>query len=158
MLLNSLIVYGETFFSQFSYGTALTADELFECVWPFCGVGAEGVKRINVNYFVRIEANQFAKPISCHLYLSIPHENIRKPLVFLCFPGVSKDTSGMKWVKKYQSKKWLYKLPANIYLYKVNNRNTRKRCEICSKLTIETPHLFHIFFQCFYYWLWTSKC
>ena len=26
--------------------------------------------------------------------------------------------------------------PANIYLFKVNNRNTRKICEICSKLTI----------------------
>ena len=25
--------------------------------------------------------------------------------------------------------------PANIYLFKVNNRNTRKGCEICSKLT-----------------------
>ena len=24
--------------------------------------------------------------------------------------------------------------PANIYLFKVNNRNTRKRCEICSRL------------------------
>ena len=29
--------------------------------------------------------------------------------------------------------------PANIYLFKLNNRNTRKRCEICSKLTIKTP-------------------
>ena len=29
--------------------------------------------------------------------------------------------------------------PASIYLRKVNNRNTRKRCEICSKLTIKTP-------------------
>ena len=29
--------------------------------------------------------------------------------------------------------------PANIYLFKVNNRNTRKMCEICSKLTITTP-------------------
>ena len=29
--------------------------------------------------------------------------------------------------------------PANIYLFKVNNRNTRKRCEICSKLRIKTP-------------------
>ena len=29
--------------------------------------------------------------------------------------------------------------PANSYLFKVNNRNTRKRCEICSKLTIKTP-------------------
>ena len=28
--------------------------------------------------------------------------------------------------------------PPNIYLFKVNNRNTRKRFEICSKLTIKT--------------------
>ena len=27
--------------------------------------------------------------------------------------------------------------PAGIYLLKVNNRNTRTRCEICSKLTIK---------------------
>ena len=29
--------------------------------------------------------------------------------------------------------------PVGIYLFKVNNRNTRTRCEICSKLTINTP-------------------
>ena len=29
--------------------------------------------------------------------------------------------------------------PANIYLFKDNNRNTTKRCEICSKLTLKTP-------------------
>ena len=29
--------------------------------------------------------------------------------------------------------------PAGIYLFKVDNRNTRTRCEICSKLTIKTP-------------------
>ena len=28
---------------------------------------------------------------------------------------------------------------ANIYLFKVHNRNTRKRCKIGSKLTIKTP-------------------
>ena len=27
---------------------------------------------------------------------------------------------------------------SNIYLFKVDNRNTRKRCEICSKLKIKT--------------------
>ena len=47
--------------------------------------------------------------------------------------------------------------PNSIYLYKVNNRNTRKKCEICSKLTINTPerrlmflfltlNMFHRFF------------
>ena len=29
--------------------------------------------------------------------------------------------------------------PANIYLFKVNNRNIRKRCGIYSKSTIKTP-------------------
>ena len=30
-------------------------------------------------------------------------------------------------------------IPANIYLFKVNNRINMKRYEICSKLTIKTP-------------------
>ena len=32
---------------------------------------------------------------------------------------------------------------ANIYLFKVNNRNSRKRSEVCSKLTIKTPDRCH---------------
>ena len=28
----------------------------------------------------------------------------------------------------------------NIYLFKFNNRNTRKSCEICLKLKVEKPH------------------
>ena len=39
---------------------------------------------------------------------------------------------------KLSLKYYLYKIPANFYLFKVNYRNTRKRCEICSKLTIKT--------------------
>ena len=30
-------------------------------------------------------------------------------------------------------------IPARNYTFKVNNRNTRTRCDICSKLTIKTP-------------------
>ena len=33
--------------------------------------------------------------------------------------------------------------PANVYLFKVNNRNTRKRCEIGSKLTIKISEWRH---------------
>ena len=33
--------------------------------------------------------------------------------------------------------------PADIYLLEVNNRNTRTRSEICSKLTIKTPEQRH---------------
>ena len=32
----------------------------------------------------------------------------------------------------------------NTYFFKVNNRNTRKRCEICLKLTIKTPERRHL--------------
>ena len=31
------------------------------------------------------------------------------------------------------------KFPVGIYLLKVNNKNTRTRCEICTKLTIKAP-------------------
>ena len=56
-----------------------------------------------------------------------------------------------KWGKNMEN-------PANIYLFKVSNRNTRKRCETCAKLTIKTSirtllftvNVFHIFFYFIY--------
>ena len=33
----------------------------------------------------------------------------------------------------------LYLYPGSNYMFKVNNRNTRTKFEICSKLTIKTP-------------------
>ena len=40
--------------------------------------------------------------------------------------------------------------PADIYMLEVNSRNTRKRCEICSKLTAKIPERRQ--------WLKASKC
>ena len=34
-------------------------------------------------------------------------------------------------------------IPAGIYMFKVSNRNTTTRCEICLKLTIKTPERRH---------------
>ena len=34
---------------------------------------------------------------------------------------------------------FIEKFPANTYLFNVNNRNSRKRCEMCSKLIMNTP-------------------
>ena len=57
----------------------------------------------------------------------------------------------------------------NVSWFKVNNRNTRKRCEICSKLTITTrehcsgvfivtfEHISHLS-SSFYCWLCASNC
>ena len=33
--------------------------------------------------------------------------------------------------------------PAGNYMFKVNNKNTRTTCEICSKLTIKIPERRH---------------
>ena len=56
-------------------------------------------------------------PISCHWCLSIPLENLRKPV----FRGVQEVTSGIKWV---------------IYMSTINKENTRVMIYICSKLAI----------------------
>ena len=45
-------------------------------------------------------------------------------------------------IKNFFSK-WEGAIPANIKLFKVNNKNVRKRCEICSKVTIKTPERRH---------------
>ena len=37
--------------------------------------------------------------------------------------------------------------PANIDLFKVRNRNTRKWCEMCSKLALKTPDVFIVNFE-----------
>ena len=75
-------------------------------------------------------------------------------------------------IKKFPSSKNLeVSISADIYLFKITNQNSRKRCEICSKLTIKAPEQLHwlrsgVFivltwntfdtvFCCFYCWLWT---
>ena len=42
----------------------------------------------------------YNKLISCRWSLSVPPENIQKPLVF-CFQWVQKETSGIKWAKNW---------------------------------------------------------
>ena len=50
-----------------------------------------------------------------------------------------------------RSENELSKTPSRHYLLKVNNRNTRTRCEICPKLTIKTPERCLAIFCCLYY-------
>ena len=40
--------------------------------------------------------------------------------------------------------------PANIYMFKISNRNTRKRCEICSKLIMKKTKTSLTSFWCFH--------
>ena len=45
--------------------------------------------------------------------------------------------------------------PVGIYIFKVNNRNTRTRCRICSKLTIKAPER-RYWHKITNPWKWTS--
>ena len=49
----------------------------------------------------------------------------------------------------------LRSIPADNHIFKANNRNIRKRCEICSKLTIKTPERHLASFCCLYFYFWT---
>ena len=50
------------------------------------------------------------------------------------------------------AKETYYSYPANIYLFKWNNRITRKRCEICLKQTIKTSECWKIWWYPFLLW------
>ena len=56
----------------------------------------------------------------------------------------------------------LQKRQINNYLLKGNDRNSGKRCEICSKLKISRPestlNLFNTFYKSLYRWIWTGNC
>ena len=54
---------------------------------------------------------------------------------------------------EFQALYWLLHLfPAGNYMLEINNRNTRTRCEVCSKLVIDTPE------RCLNCLLWAGKC
>ena len=53
--------------------------------------------------------------------------------MYLKFHEVSLVKRVMKALKKYH-----HSIPAGIHLFKVNNENIKRMCEICSKL-IKTP-------------------
>ena len=51
---------------------------------------------------------------------------------------------------KYKKRKSYLFMPVGIYVVKVNNRNTRTRCEMCSKLTVKTQEQCLESFWCVY--------
>ena len=45
---------------------------------------------------------------------------------------------------KHKSLSWKKNYPLNNYMFKIDIKSTRTRCEICSKLTIKKPDVFSI--------------
>ena len=62
-----------------------------------------------------------------------------KPMAFLVFTNLKAHLTSNFTINELLSRSLSSVFPGNIYFFKVNNKNGRKRCEICSKLTIKTP-------------------
>ena len=60
----------------------------------------------------------------------LKHQDTIKNLEILCVKDLNKTVIGHENIKSVRHD------PADIYLFKASKRNTRKSCEICSKLTI----------------------
>ena len=58
--------------------------------------------------------------------------------LFYVFYAMFSSSLHLIWAKKDFSVPY-FPFPGKIYQLKVSDRNTRKRCEICSKLTTKTP-------------------
>ena len=71
--------------------------------------------------------------------LRIRSQVFRKFISFI-LPFILFDPNSPEWMLHWS----LIYNPANIYLFKVNNGNSRKTCEICSKLTIKTQERGHL--------------
>ena len=83
------------------------------------------------------------------IYQLIPGFHVHNPKLVIMFNWTS-HPSGLDKMRTN---------PIGNYMFKVNNRNTRTRSDIFSKLTIKTPerHQFHIFFSVSVV-SWAGKC
>ena len=52
--------------------------------------------------------------------------------------------SSALYPKNANKKTPLWFIPADNYMFKINNKNTWAKCEICSKLTIKNSFIFHL--------------
>ena len=97
------------------------------CIFPLYNYHGIKKMKFSIKLF-------FSKCDEIRSFLRIWSHLLKKSLMEnLIFCTVYNEVS-----KTLQSDIWLYvNFPACPYLLKVNNRNTRTRCEICSKLIIK---------------------
>ena len=105
--------------------------------------------------FLQIFSHLLKKPLSENLFFVQRKLCMVHNTLFMFFNNNLSEL--ISWLHLL-TKDCLTSNPANMYLFKVNNRNTRKKCEICSNLAIKTPdavvlvfflltfNIFHTFF------------
>ena len=86
-------------------------------------------------YFLIFTAMFYEQALSNMLIVSRFSVSMGWPCIDLFIRSSLKRLKCYFWAKSYT----VGILPADIYLVKVNSRNTRTRCEICSTLAIKIP-------------------
>ena len=90
----------------------------------------------NTDKLNKVFPSKFLKAVFHKIYLV--HSWILCPkyhLLVTCNTNITAKFEDLNMKNKTEESAY----PGNIDLFKVNTRNTRKRCEICSNLTIKTP-------------------
>ena len=96
----------------------------------------QAITSTNTNKLNKVFPSKFLKAVLHKIYLV--HSWIFCPkyhLLVTCNTNITAKFEDLNM--KNKTKESVYS--GNIDLFKVNTRNTRKRCEICSNLTIKTP-------------------
>ena len=110
-------------------------------------------KNITLSLFLRSQVNMFDVLRRSHYLFTKKKHLTLSHFMSVLLSKISKNIRKPKGVWKGNINLNVYRLFAkksNICLSKGNNRNTRKRCEICSKLTIKTAERRQTSFLCFY--------
>ena len=95
-------------------------------------VSSCAVRNVVFNIFFSLKCSELrCKQLRTHFFF---FPNIFWIICLWLFSGKTRFKNSSKCCNKTR----ITHYPTNIYLLKVNNRNSRKRCEICSKLTIKT--------------------
>ena len=107
------------------------------------------------NNFVQIHLDEYTSDIqttiTCYTYVHWTfHYQFRRFIHTICliliqliFIGFIYFLYSLIYLKMIPDDKLHFVYPAGNYMFKVNNRSTRTRCEICSKLIIKTPERRH---------------
>ena len=102
-------------------------------IWDLCHKTVKCSLQISAFIFVETSLGHKDSCIVEHLLSMYKHGSVT-------FYSIKKNFFNKMNILLMLPKRWTRKEnPASIYLLKVNNRDTKTRCEICSKLTIKTP-------------------
>ena len=72
------------------------------------------------------------------------HERVKKRLLYSCFPVIFTEILRANFLQNISGLCIPHNIyPVNMYLFKVNNSNTRKRCDTYLKITIKARERCH---------------